>query len=159
MEYFDVVFNVLCPISNTAVNFPINQVATILRVLRALLHVAVQRNITDAHSAHKDTRAGEGWKSHDAPQIRPPRCKLLPDKLRRKFSALQKRIPSRDSRKLSVYTFCFLFFSSFPRFASVLLSLLLDVSFRSAFPIVASLRVTRTAAFSKIKLSFCGWRV
>lgn len=74
-------------------------------MLRTLLHVAVQRNITDAHLARKGARTREGWKSYDAPPILLGRRKLLPDKLCRKFGALQKRIPAQDSRKLSLYTF------------------------------------------------------
>lgn len=160
MEYFDlyVALNVLCPISNAAVNFPINQGATILCVLRALLHVAVQRNITDAHSAHKDTQERE----------RDERAMMLRRSGRRRAASffptnfVESLVHCRSvfhreilASFLSIlFSFFFFVLSSFC--VHPLLSLLFDAFFRSAFPIVASLRVTRTAAFNKIELSFCG---
>lgn len=150
---------VSCPISNAVVNFPINQGATILRTLQTLLHVAVQRNITDAHSARKDARAGEEWKSHDVLR-RSGRHKILPDKLCRKFSALHKCILSRDSRRLFI---CYPFFLSFRHFLTrsfIPSSRLFLVFSMSPFiwsSIITSSQVIRIAAFNKIELSFCGW--
>lgn len=90
----------------------------------------------------------------------------------------QKCVPSRNSFKLfiCIYLFCSSLLHSFPLcflrssllclFAS--LSLFLSPFFSLSFfttqyllfvpPIAANLQVIRAAAFSKIKLSFCGWR-